>query len=52
MLKKLISKLVAKHGLLPLIIIIGDMAVDITKTKKDDEIWAKVKELVEKLKDE
>ena len=49
MLKKLISKLVAKHGLLPLIIMVGDMAVDITKTKKDDEIWAKVKKFIKKI---
>ena len=49
MLKLLISKLVKKHGLKNLLIKIGDLAVKITKSKKDDEVWAKVKELLNEL---
>ena len=49
MFKIFISKLVAKHGLIPLLMKVGDMAVKITKSKKDDEAWAKVKKSLEKL---
>jgi hypothetical protein len=46
MLKLLIGKLVAKHGLIPLLSMIGDIAVKITKTKKDDKAWAKIKKVL------
>ena len=49
MLKVLIGKFVKKHGLKALIIKIGDVAVSVTKTKKDDEAWAKVKALLNEL---
>ena len=45
----IIAKAVAKHGLIPLLIKVGDLAVKVTKTKKDDEAWAKVKKVLEKL---
>ena len=45
----LIGKFVAKHGLIPLLLKIGDIAVKVTKSKKDDKNWAKVKELIESL---
>ena len=47
MLKKMIGRLVKKHGMVGLLMMIGDVAVKNTKTKKDDEVWAKVKELLE-----
>ena len=46
MLKIVIGKLVKKHGLKNLLIKIGDLAVKITKSKKDDEAWAKVKKVL------
>ena len=49
MLKVVIGKLVKKHGLKNLLIKIGDLAVSITKSKKDDEAWAKAKKFLEKL---
>ncbi len=49
MLKMIIVKAVAKHGLIPLLIKVGDFAVKATKTKKDDEAWAKVKKVISKL---
>ena len=49
MLKMLIGKFVKKHGLKALIIKIGDVAVSVTKIKKDDEAWAKIKKVVESL---
>ena len=44
-----ISKLVAKHGLIPLLVKVGDLAVKVTKTKKDDKAWAKVKKVLKGL---
>jgi len=49
MLKIVISGLVKKHGLKNLLIKVGDLAVKNTKSKKDDEVWAKVKKLLEEL---
>ena len=47
MLNLLIGKLVAKHGLIPLLLKIGDIAVKVTKSKKDDKAWAKIKKVLD-----
>ena len=49
MLKVLIVKFVAKHGLIPLLLKVGGWAVKATKSKKDDEVWEKVKKVLEEL---
>ena len=49
MFKMIIGRAVAKHGLIPLLIKVGDIAVKVTKTKKDDEAWAKVKKVLKTL---
>ena len=49
MLNIVIKKLLKKHGLKSLLVKIGDIAVGITKSKKDDEAWAKAKKFLEKL---
>ena len=49
MLKVMIGKFVAKHGIVPLLLKVGNWAVKATKTKKDDEVWAKVKKVLEEL---
>lgn len=49
MLKRIIGKLVKKHGMVGLLMIIGDYAVKATKSKKDDEIWEEVKALLESM---
>ena len=36
----------AKYGLIPLIMKVGDIAVKATKSKKDDENWEKIKEFI------
>ena len=46
MLKVLIVKFVAKDGLIPLLLRVGGWAVKATKSKKDDEVWEKVKEVL------
>ena len=49
MFKIFIGKMVAKHGLIPLLMKVGDIAVKVTKTKKDDRAWAKVKKVLKTL---
>jgi len=49
MFKMIIAKAVAKHGLIPLLVKVGDIAVKITKTKKDDKAWAKIKKVIQGL---
>ena len=49
MLKIVIGKLVKKHGLKNLLLKVGDLAVKITKSKKDDEAWEKVKKALNEL---
>ena len=49
MFKMIIAKAVAKHGLIPLLVKVGDIAVKVTKSKKDDKAWAKVKKVIESL---
>jgi len=49
MLKIVIRRLVKKHGLKKLLLKIGDLAVKITKSKKDDVAWAKAKVFLENL---
>jgi len=49
MLKRLIAKYVAKHGLIPILLKVGDIAVKVTKSKKDDEAWAKIKRVIDNL---
>jgi hypothetical protein len=49
MLKMLLAKAIKKHGLKAILLKVGDMAVKVTKTKKDDKIWAKVKKVLEEL---
>ena len=40
---------VAKHGLIPILKKVGDIAVGVTKSKKDDEAWAKIKRVIDDL---
>ena len=49
MLKLLLAKAVKKHGLKAILIKVGDIAVKVTKSKKDDKAWAKIKEVIESL---
>ena len=49
MLKVLLAKAIKKHGLKAILIKVGDIAVKVTNTKKDDDAWAKIKKVVETL---
>ena len=49
MLKLLIKKLIKKHGMKGLLLVVGDYAVKATKSKEDDKIWAKIKKVLSSL---
>ena len=49
MLKILLKKYIKKHGLKKILLKVGDIAVKVTKTKKDDKVWAEVKKVIESL---
>ena len=49
MLKILLAKAVKKHGLKAILIKAVDIAVKVTKTKKDDKAWEKIKKVIESL---
>ena len=49
MLKMIIAKMIAKYGMKGLLVKIGDIAVKVTKSKKDDEVWTKVKKVLDKV---
>ena len=49
MLNLILGRLIKKHGLLGVLLVIGDLAVKITKSKKDDKAWDKVKKVIKGL---
>ena len=49
MLKILLAKAIKKHGLKAILIKVGDIAVKVTKTKKDDKVWAEIKKVINSL---
>ena len=49
MLKLLLAKAFKKHGLKGILLKVGDIAVKVTKSKKDDKAWVKIRKLVENL---
>ena len=49
MLNLILGRLIKKHGVLGVLVVIGDLAVKLTKSKKDDKAWAKVKKVIKSL---
>ena len=49
MINLILGRLIKKHGLLGVLVVIGDLAVKLTKSKKDDKAWAKVRKLIKSL---
>ena len=49
MLKLLINRMVSRHGFIPLLLKIGDIAVKATRSRKDDKAWAKIKKVLKLL---
>jgi len=48
MFKIIVGRLVRKYGLKGLLLKVGDLAVKITKSKKDDKAWAAAKKVINK----
>ena len=49
MLNLILGRLIKKHGVLGVLVVVGDLAVKITKTKKDDKAWAKIRKVIKSL---
>ena len=49
MFKLLLAKAIKKHGLKAILLKVGDLAVKVTKSKKDDKVWANARKFIEKL---
>ena len=49
MINLILGRLIKKHGVLGVLVVIGDLAVKITKTKKDDKAWAKIRKVIKSL---
>ena len=49
MLKLIIGKLVKKYGFKGLLLKVGDLAVKMTKSNKDDIVWFKVRRFLKEL---
>jgi hypothetical protein len=49
MVNLILGRLIKKHGLLGVLVVIGDLAVKLTKSKKDDKAWAKVRKVIKSL---
>ena len=49
MIQLILGRLIKKHGLLGVLVVVGDLAVKLTKTKKDDKAWAKVRKVIKSL---
>ena len=47
---KWIAKMVAKKGGVVVFLMVGDFIFKATKSKKDDEFWAKIRPMIKKFK--
>tara|TARA_R100000458_G_C8278259_1_gene254170 strand:+ start:3841 stop:3993 length:153 start_codon:yes stop_codon:yes gene_type:complete len=50
MIKILLSKWIAKKGGVHVLLGVGDLIVKVTKSKKDDELWKKIRPTIEEFK--
>ena len=50
MIKTLLARWIAKKGGVSVLLLIGDIIVKTTKSKKDDELWKKIKPIIKKYK--
>jgi hypothetical protein len=46
----LLGKFIAKKGGIHVLLFVGDLIVKTTKSKKDDELWSKIKPIIKKYK--
>ena len=50
MIHLLLSKWIAKKGGIAVLLSVGDLIVKTTKSKKDDELWKKIKPIIKNFK--
>ena len=50
MLQVLLGKWIAKKGGVAVLLLIGNLIVKTTKSKKDDELWNKIKPIIKNFK--
>ncbi len=50
MLQILLGKWIAKKGGVAVLLIVGNLITKVTKSRKDDELWAKIKPIIKKYK--
>ena len=50
MFQMMLGKWIAKKGGVAALLFVGDLITKVTKSKKDDEMWAKVKPIIKKFK--
>ena len=46
MLQILLGKWIAKKGGVAVLLMVGNLITKVTKSKKDDELWAKIKPII------
>ena len=46
----MLGKWIAKKGGVKALLIVGDLITKVTKSKKDDEMWKKIKPIIKKFK--
>ena len=49
MINLILGRLIKKHGLLGVLVVVGDLAVKLTKTKKDHKAWIKIRKVIKSL---
>jgi len=50
MLQILLGKWIAKKGGVAVLLMVGNLITKVTKSRKDDELWAKIKPIIKKYK--
>ena len=50
LLANLLGKFIAKKGGVAALLFVGDLITKVTKSKKDDEMWKKIKPIIKKYK--
>ena len=50
MIQLLLGKWIAKKGAVAVLLMVGNIITKVTKSKKDDELWKKIKPIIKKYK--
>lgn len=50
MFQLILGKWIAKKGGITALLIVGDLVTKVTKSKKDDEMWKKIRPMIKKFR--